>query len=94
MTGRKSIDLTSAVRQYSLEFRLVKITTESDEIAAPYESKGAVYRSRWSDESTDRAADLTDADILTSFFTTEDMWILAVRTPFGHWEGIAEYQQD
>jgi hypothetical protein len=94
MNGRRSIDLTSARRQRSIEYRIVEITTASDEVAAPYKSKGSVYRSRWIDGSTERAADIAGADIWTAFFTTVGDLLLAVQTPFGYWEGIATYQAD
>ncbi len=92
--NRKTIDLTAKRNGRPLEYRLVKITTASDEVAAPYKSKGSVYRSRWIDGTTERAADVTGADIWTAFFTTVGDWIFAVKTPFGYWEGIATYQAD
>jgi hypothetical protein len=94
MRDRIQLDLAPDRRQRSLEYRIVAITTASDEVAAPYKSKGSVYRSRWIDGSTERAADITGADIWTAFFTTVGDLLLAVQTPFGYWEGIATYQAD
>jgi hypothetical protein len=94
MRDRSKIDLTPARRQRSLEYRIVKITTASDELAPPYKSKGSVYRSRWIDGSTERAADIAGADIWTAFFTTVGDLLLAVQTSFGYLEGIATYQAD
>ncbi len=87
MTERKTIDVTAARRQKSLEFRLAKITTASDEEAAPYQSKASIYRGLWLDDSTARAAMLTGADVWTQHATTLNDWVLVVRTPFGRWEG-------
>jgi hypothetical protein len=88
MTERKTIDVTAARRQKSLEFRLAKITTASDEEAAPYQSKASIYRGLWLDDSTARAAMLTGADVWTQGATTVDDWLLVVRTPFGRWDGV------
>jgi hypothetical protein len=91
MTERKSIDMTTAARQKSLEFRLAKITTASDEVAAPYQSKASIYRGLWLDASTNRAAILTDADVWTLKETAVNDWILVVRTPFSRWEGVSTF---
>ena len=92
--NRKTIDLAAKRYGRPLEYRLVKITTASDEVSAPYKSKGSVYRSKWTTGTTERTAELTAANVRTSFFTTAGDWVFAVKTPFGYWEGIATYQAD
>ena len=72
-----------------LEFRLAKVTTASTEEAAPYTSVASIYRGMWLDKETERAEDLTEAALWTLSPTSVDLWVLCVRTPFGHWEGVA-----
>jgi hypothetical protein len=94
MIKRRSIDLTAARKFKPPVYRFAKITTESTELAEPYTSTGDIYCGRWLDDSTERTADVTDANIISSFFTTDGMWVLVLHTPLGHWEAVAEYQQD
>ena len=89
MTERNSIDLTSARRQKSLEYRLAKITEATEDLGPPYASKASIYKSRWLKEtSTERNPDIEDAVIWTASATVVGQWVLAVQTPFGHWEGV------
>jgi hypothetical protein len=86
------IDLASARSDKSLAWRLCKITTASTEEAAPYQSIGDVYRGQYLDAETSREKDLAGVPVWTAHETRIGEWLLAVQTPFGHWEGVAFYE--
>ncbi len=89
MRDRIQIDLAPDRGNVPLQFRLAKVTTASTEEAAPYTSVASIYRGMWLDDETDRAAELTEAALWTLSPTSTDLWVLCVKTPFGHWEGVA-----
>jgi hypothetical protein len=89
MRDRTQIDLAPDRLNVPLQFRLAKVTTPSTEEAAPYTSVASIYRGMWLDDSTARAAELTGAALWTLSPTSTDLWVLCVKTPFGHWEGVA-----
>ena len=89
MRDRIQIDLAPNRGNVPLQFRLAKVTTASIESAAPYTSVASIYRGMWLNDSTARDAELTGAALWTLSPTSVDLWVLCVRTPFGHWEGVA-----
>ena len=90
--AQKLIDLRPDNPNKSLIWRLCKVTTSSTEGAAPYTSTGNIYRGRYLDEETDRTKDIEGVSIWTAHATQGSEWLLAVKTPFGHWEGVSFYE--
>ena len=87
----KLIDLTTRGTGHTLAWRMCKVTTASIEGAEPYTSTGDIYRGRFLPDDSARAKDIEGVTVLTAHATTVDEWLLAVKTPFEHWEGVAFY---
>jgi hypothetical protein len=70
---------------------MCKVTTASTEGAEPYTSTGDIYLGRYLPDDSARSKEFAGATVLTAHATAVNEWLLAVQTPFGHWEGVAFY---